>query len=301
VGRRGAGGSVRTAGGENGAIGRRSIQQAFVFSQLWEYPARQEAGTLVFQNMLPGRYAFGARTPTRNGAYFSAFADVMLIEGEAQALTLDLTPGARVSGRLTIDGAPPVPGAGLSIRAFDVTNRMDFAVAEAGAAVADDGTFTVSNLMPGRYRFSLSRPGRAFENIAVSQTVDGRETLHQGVETSAGQEVSNLHLSVVTKGVDVNGVVRDREQQPVSAATVVIFPADRAGWHPRSPHVMTVRTDRQGAYVLRNLPPGEYRVAAAALPPDVWLDAELLSTLFERSVAARVEAAGSPDIDLVMP
>ena len=86
-----------------------------------------------------------------------------------------------------------------------------------------------------------------------------------------------------------------------AAATVVIFPADRAGWQPKSPHVLSVQTDRQGGYALKNVPPGEYRVAAATLAPDVWLDAETLSGLLDRSIAAQVELAGSLNIYLAVP
>ena len=271
------------------------------FSQLWEYPARQQEGTLVFENMLPGRFAFGARTRSQNGAYYSAFADVLIIEGEPQTFTFDLLPGATVSGRVTIDGAPPAAEAGFSIRAFDVSNRMDFAVAEPGASVAEDGTFRIWPLMPGRYRFSLTRQGRTFENLPVSQIVANRETLHAGLELAAGQEVSNVEFAVVTKGAEITGVVRDAAGRPAPASTVVLFPADRASWHPRSPHIVSVRTDRQGSYVLKNIPAGDYRVAAAELPPDVWLDAEILSKLFERSVATRVEPARAMTVELTMP
>lgn len=272
------------------------------FSGLWDYPAQQDAGRLVFENLLPGRYAFGARASGSSGRYFTTFADVVVTEGETHSLTLDLVPGATVSGRVTVDGAPPAVDAPLSIRADDISNRISLGNPQPGASVAEDGTFRIWPLVPGRrYRLYLTRQGRAFENVRVSQTVDGRETLHLGLEVSPGQEVSNVHLAVVSRGADVSGMVRDITGRPAAAATVVIFPVDRASWHPRSPHVAGVRTDPQGSYVLKNIPPGDYRIVAADLPPDVWLDAETLSRLFDRSIATRLEPARPLTIELTMP
>ena len=271
------------------------------FSQLSQYPDRKEGDTLIFENRLPGRYDFGSRVRPASGPHYSAFADVVVTEGERQALTLDMMPGATVSGRVTIDGAPPSADAVFSIRAFDISGRMSFGSLDPAASLAEDGTFRIWSLVPGRYRFSLTRQGRVFDNVPISQIVGGRDTLHAGLEISDAQPVTDIQLAVVSAGVEVTGVVRDPAGQPVPGATVVVFPANRENWQPRSPHVASVRTDRQGRFVLKNVPPGECRIVAAALPPDVWLDAELLSTLFERSVPARTELSRALAIDLTMP
>jgi hypothetical protein len=80
----------------------------------------------------------------------------------------------------------------------------------------------------------------------------------------------------------------------------VLFPADRSAWHPRSPHVVSARTDGRGAFLLQNLPPGAYRIAAANLDADVWLDAERLGRLAGGSVAVSIGNGPPAPIDLVV-
>lgn len=146
----------------------------------------------------------------------------------------------------------------------------------------------------------LARRGAVADTSPRLQMLPSRRASRRASHSTAGEEVSSLHYAVVSRGADVSGVVRDGMGRPVAAGTVVIFPLERANWHPRSPHVASVRTDGQGSCVLKNLPRGEYRIVAAGLPSDPWLDADAPSELFDRSVAARLEASRVLAIDLTM-
>ena len=81
---------------------------------------------------------------------------------------------------------------------------------------------------------------------------------------------------------------------------MLLFPADRAAWHPHSPHVVSTRTDGNGVFQLRNLPHGDYRVTAAYLDADVWLDPDLLGRLAEGSVALSIRNAPVDPLALVV-
>jgi hypothetical protein len=69
----------------------------------------------------------------------------------------------------------------------------------------------------------------------------------------------------------------------------VIFPEDRALWHPHSPRVRVVRPAADGSFIARDLPGGTYRLAAL---PDVeegdWRHAWFLETLLEASLPIAV-------------
>jgi len=81
----------------------------------------------------------------------------------------------------------------------------------------------------------------------------------------------------------------------------VLFPADRRFWYPTSPHIVTTQVDRAGRYVLSNVVPGEYRLAALALTADPWFDANLLDTLAAAGVAVSIRDDRPATVDLRVP
>jgi hypothetical protein len=55
---------------------------------------------------------------------------------------------------------------------------------------------------------------------------------------------------------EVTGHAIDARERAVTDATVVVFPVDRTSWGQASRFVASVRTAKNGAFGVRNLPPG---------------------------------------------
>jgi hypothetical protein len=169
------------------------------------------------------------------------------------------------------------------------------------AQVHVDGAFTLVNVLPGSYRLSLQRTGGAPLTV-VSQTVDGRNTLDGGLDVGPGQQVTGVQVLTTTATAELSGIVRSSDGRPSMDADVVLFPADPSAWHPRSPRILATQTDRNGRYRFLNVPPGEYRIAAAPdMGTDEWRDPELLALLQRASTAVVLQAGRSATVDLSGP
>jgi hypothetical protein len=66
---------------------------------------------------------------------------------------------------------------------------------------------------------------------------------------------------------EISGTVTNASGEPASDLSVLIFPAERQLWVPRSRRIGVVQPDPDGRFVIRGLPAGEYRITAVA-PPD---------------------------------
>jgi hypothetical protein len=258
-------------------------------------------GSFRVSGLLPGRYRLAVRANASEGARLkgvAAVAEITLNELD-QTLTLDLLPGATISGRVVIDSREPGGDSDLMVTAHALSRPVE---SFGGAARVDaDGSFTLVNVMPGLYRLSVLRGARG-QSTVVSQTVDGRNTLDGGLEVGPGQRVTGVQVIATTAAAEISGIVRTADGGLAMDADVVLFPTDPSAWHPRSPRILATQTDRNGRYSFRNVPPGEYRIAAAPdMGTDEWRDPELLALLQPASTAVVLQAGRSATVDLSGP
>jgi hypothetical protein len=81
----------------------------------------------------------------------------------------------------------------------------------------------------------------------------------------------------------------------------VIFPADRALWHPHSPRVRVIRPAADGSFIARDLPAGAYRLAALHdVEEDEWRQAWFLETLVEASLPIVVEEGATTRQNIII-
>ena len=131
--------------------------------------------------------------------------------------------------------------------------------------------------MPGLYRFTWTRSaGR--ELFPTSLTIRGREMLDGAIEIAA--PVDDMSVVFTDRPSEISGTLRDATGRPATDYFIVVFPTNRAYWAPPSKRVMQTRPGSDGQYVLRNLPAGEYFVAALTdLATGETNDANFLSQL----------------------
>jgi hypothetical protein len=82
-----------------------------------------------------------------------------------------------------------------------------------------------------------------------------------------------------------------------------VFSTDRSQWSHFGEHPRTLKSgsaDRGGRYIVRDLPPGEYFVAAAAGPPPA-LEPATFESLARRAVRVRIESGEKKVQDLRLP
>ena len=115
-----------------------------------------------------------------------------------------------------------------------------------------DSGLVISSVQPGRYYAAVQPQGNWYvESIASGSTDLFRETLTVG----SGTQVAPIRVVLRDDGASLAGVVRF-EGEPVSASVLVIMQDEPL----RVPQMLMA--DRQGAFQIENLPPGDYVLLA---------------------------------------
>jgi hypothetical protein len=238
----------------------------------------QREGTFSINGVPPGRYVLSARSETggRGGggggggrgqnqgggqaqtAYFAS-QPLTVSGGEVADVILPLTPGATLSGSVRFESSRSI-----SAPNFQQVRITPQAVTPGGAGggstgrVENDGTFTVQSLPPGPHWIQAQAPqGWTLKSVIVG----GRDVVDSPVDIMGGDRLTNVTIVFTDRVGEVTGTVTDQRGTPVTDYTIVAFPVDASLWRPQSRHIRTVRTDQNGAYQLRGLPPGQYYLA----------------------------------------
>jgi hypothetical protein len=164
------------------------------------------------------------------------------------------------------------------------------AVSPGFAFVKPDATFEFAPMAPGTYRLSVAIPGAAPGSgwWPRSAVVGGKDVLDVLVELRAGSGDAVLTLS--DRHTELAGTITAPTGQPVSDLFVIVFPIDRALWLREARRLQLARPGTDGRFSFRDLPPGEYFLAALSdVDQEEWQDPAFL---------VQVTAAGAVRIDL---
>ena len=120
--------------------------------------------------------------------------------------------------------------------------------------------------------------------------LDLRQSVDDAVATFADR-ASELSGTVTdAQGNAADGARRRRRSAPIAST-----------WFFNSRRVAGVRPDAQGRYSIRNLPPGEYRIVAAAdLEQGEWFDPAVLERLLPAAAAITITGVEKKTHDLVV-
>jgi hypothetical protein len=236
----------------------------------------------------PRSNPFGTATPVagRGPTTEWALTEIMVNGADIDGIALTLRPGLGITGRVLFEGTEEVPSDLSAIRVIltplTASARSTSTIL---SSIKADGTFEITNLLPGSYGFGLTiPPGVAERWWPRSADSGGRDVLDLPLELSDGAG-SEILITLSDRRPSLRGVVRDADDRTESDAFVVIFSADRTHWRQGSRRVRVVRPATDGQYEATDLPPGEYLVAAVRRPPlNAWLDARVLERLASSAV-----------------
>jgi hypothetical protein len=159
------------------------------------------------------------------------------------------------------------------------------------AVVNQSGAFAVQGVAPGRYRISVSIAGNLPDDrrwSVKSVVVDGRNRTDQPLSVGPDESISHAVLTLTRLEQDISGVVRDTSNQPVTAVTIVLFPADPELWSVPQ-RIAIARPATDGQFRFTGLPTGDFRmIALLALDPDQLNDRAFLQSLLTSSMPVRV-------------
>ncbi len=211
----------------------------------------------VFAGMMPPGMTGGGAPPP------PPWGDVRA--GETLTVAVTLEAGGSVSGRVmaaTGAGTVPVPGAQVSVIQLSFMSMM---TGFATATTADDGTFRVDGIRPGRYTVTATASGF----VAPDAMAEG-----SAVEMPEGGGVLTKDVVMSAAGV-LEGTVRDGKGAPVGAARVRTRPAPERGGRGGGfsggmlrgvlpgGGTKVVLTDADGRYRIDTVPGGEKQLVSA--------------------------------------
>ena len=218
---------------------------------------RDAAGDFEFRGVPPGSYELSVGEESLWGR-----ASVVVSGSDLEDIRVPLALGAEIQLRITTEGAakPSVSGLEFFLRA----NRGgEFSPSE------PDG-MTIRNVPPDHYVLDIGGmpPGFYVKSIRAGDL----DVLADGL-TVTGAGTIDVAIAVASDGSAVQGVVRDKNEQPVSGATILLAPDRRS----RADLFRTTTTDQNGHYECAAITPGNYEMFAwEDVEPMAWQDPDFL-------------------------
>jgi len=220
---------------------------------------------------------FAGNQPTR----LWASADVTVDGRNVSNIVLALQQGMSVAGRLVFEGTTPPPSdltrVRVSLTPVGAPGTPSEVLMPAAGTADADGRFTITSVVPGRYRMSASTGAGWYLGSSV---VEGQDSLDFPFDVKPGQGVNGAVLTFVDQQTELTGVITDASSQPVVDYSVIIYPADSRFWTPQSRRIVVARPATDGRFTMRNLPAGDYRIAPIVDPePGAQYDPSFLQQL----------------------
>jgi hypothetical protein len=238
-----------------------------------------EMGTLPIS--ITGDDVTGVTVVTGRGAALSG--TVVASQGSGAALT---KTALQVTAPFVGGGFGGLPGLGGGGGPF------------AGRNVAEDGTFTVTNLFGSRL---LRLNGLPQEWMLESVIVDGRDVTDRPIEFAPNGDIGGARIVVTDRVTEVSGSVTAADGKPASRDfTVIVFPDEEARWAAPSRFVRSARPDQQGLFKIRALPPHDRYLAVAVdyLEQGEETDNEFLASLKGQAMAFRLRPGDAATLSL---
>jgi hypothetical protein len=231
---------------------------------------------------------------------------------DVAGVAIRTSPGSTVNGRVTFEGGADPPGPreiGLTAfdADFDLAPRFGTGPLTAGpparGPVNADWTFELSGLN-GPRRLGLADPQPAGWGLKAIY-LNGSDITDAAVPLgTADQSLRGVNVVLTNRITQIEGIVRDTRGQAARTCSVAVFSVDSGQWYFRSRFLGHASCTRDGAYIVRRLPPGDYFVAAVAGKtddgPDEWQNPALLEALGSKATRVVLIEGDKRALDLVL-
>jgi hypothetical protein len=267
-------------------------------------------GRFRYEGLAPGAYTITARvnvqspvlsivrggptnvTPTPPAGQTTteplwAIAQIKVSGEDISGVALSLQPALKVSGRVAFDAtSTPAPADVTGIRmtmqfpngyGTSSMNGTNYGrVAPFPAQVKPDRTFEFATILPGAYLFSATAPAGGWQLRSV--IIDGKDVLDVPLEIPpTSGDISGAVVTFTDRHTQLAGMLQTAGGAPATDYVVVLFSTDRTTWRRQARRLLFTRPASDGAFALRDMPPGEYFLAALNdLDPNDWQNAEFL-------------------------
>jgi protocatechuate 3,4-dioxygenase beta subunit len=270
----------------------------------------QPDGTFTFSNVAPGQYVVqarqgggrGGRGGGRRGQVGAAGGNAAASGGAAAApeipdtlwgetavyvdghavtgVAVAMQPGMKIAGHVAFEGGqPPADLTRVRVVLSPVGQTTGLDASQTQPASLDArGNFTVTGIAPGRYtvRVQGQIPGMTLRSAVTA----GRDILDFPLDVRANENVADLAVTMSNQTQELSGTLTDAQSMPATDYTVIVFAEEKQFWTPQARRIQSSRPGTDGRFIVRNLPPGNYLVAAVTdVEPGEWFDPAFLEQL----------------------
>jgi hypothetical protein len=130
---------------------------------------------------------------------------------------------------------------------------------------------------------------------------NGQDIIDTGADFRGEDRATGLQIVLTNKLTDLNGMVTDQSNQPLTDYTLVIFPVDSQRWGSRSRYARLVRPDQNGRFETKGLPPSEYyAVAVASIEGGSETDPDVLQQLSAHATKFTIQEGETKSLTLTV-
>jgi protocatechuate 3,4-dioxygenase beta subunit len=199
-----------------------------------------------------------------------------------------LSSPANIRGALRVDGNAQVDLSQLYVSLSEENPADPERMWGRGVQVtARDGTFEMSDVPPGDYRLEVGARGRGLEDWYTKSVHFGSRDVTDSLLQVTGGGTVPLDVLISPAGATIQGVVKDANDHPVSAAMVVTVPQGKHS--DRFDLYQTAATDQQGTFKIRGAAPGTYKVFAwEDVDNEAWFDPDFMKNYESQGTSVSV-------------
>ncbi|MDQ3817375.1 MAG: carboxypeptidase regulatory-like domain-containing protein [Acidobacteriota bacterium] len=222
-----------------------------------------QQGRFRLDGLLPGRYAAFVYNDGASDSYSEA-VPFQIAEADVSGLVLKMHRGSSISGVAVIEGTTDrnvlAQLSQLTLLASVRTEPGSLSAPNfTRAKLAPDGSFTITGVRPGKFRFFLS--GFPQPQGFTLARVEQNGVQQQEIEVAPGAQVTDVRVVIQYGNGSIRGLVKvlgDVFPEGIRMSAQVHPLAGDEG------RVRSVQVDQRGHFLIEGLPPGEYEVIISA-------------------------------------
>jgi len=270
-------------------------------------------GNFELRNVPPGAYVLqaiaSAAAPVPAGEALvkisalalqpNARAPIEIRTADINDITLQLTAGVSLPGRISIDGNALSQLPGWEKVQVQLKPTVDSSFApnlQPAQPVAQrpkpDGTFSIEGVSPGD--FLLGPVTGLPSGVYIKEARFNQEDVLGKPLRFYASSSGTLEIVLSSKAGNISGTTVDAQMRGTSGAQVVLIPERQ---RERTDLYRTAASDASGRFALRSIPPGDYRVFGwEALESYAWFDPDLVHRFESQSIPVRVSESETNNV-----
>lgn len=213
-------------------------------------------GEFSIKGVPPGSYILSA-SQSEQGRHYHAQQKVEVGEEKIDSIVIAIGRGAKLQGRIIASDSGPVTLNRVQVHLGSISD--DETGNSVFTEINKDGTFELDGVTDGSYVLHVGGIEQGW--FVKSAHLGSEDVLQNGLQMEKGAAGGTLEIVIASDGAQLEGTVTDSDQNQPLAGVHVKANLDPQTDFNRFRSRENV-TDQNGHYVLKDIPPGKYKVSA---------------------------------------